>query len=214
MNEAVFEEQLEMIVNQLKERFNLAIATAVDDKKSFDEAELIFQEAIGVLDCYHCYDVIAEQTMNFSKVAFFRQKYVKALYYASLAVEKSKLRESVEKNSENLHSMAYKCFEIILMREDVEISFEDIEQFLVPEDYCVALLNMSEGIKHIHAETDKAFLAGVLKKLSLEVMRQGLRQEKEENKTEALKLFEMVLPFLNPKRAEIIAKEIKKLKES
>ena len=69
-----FDEQIELIVKQLIEKINTAISFALDESKSFEQAELIFNEAITVLVYYQCGDTAAEQLINFSKIAYFRKE--------------------------------------------------------------------------------------------------------------------------------------------
>ena len=66
-----FELRINEIVKQLRERFNLAIAQAVDEKKTFEDGEAIFSDTLAVLDYYNCFDLESDQLVNFSKVAFF-----------------------------------------------------------------------------------------------------------------------------------------------
>lgn len=208
-----FDEQIELIVKQLTEKINMAISYALDEKKSFEQAELIFNEAISVLVYYKCGDVASEQLINFSNISFFRKECGKALVYASDAVEKSVSESVREKASNHIHNMAFKLLEYILVNDDdkINISFEDIQGFVSPEDYCMALQKAYEATKRIKTKDDQSFITGVLNKLSLEVLRQGLRQKKNENYFEALMLLKAVKPFLNPKRAEVVSNEIEKL---
>jgi len=208
------DQRIGAIVKQLTERFNLAIANAVDEKKTFEDGEEIFRDTIAVLDYYNCFDQESDQLENFSKVAFFRKKYDKALYYATESVRKGKSAERVEKASENLHSMAFKIFEILLVTtEDFheQIDFEGLQDYLMPEDYCRAIKNTYGARKRIHTDEDKKYLSGVLKTLSQELIKQGIRQKKNGNNEGALLLFKTVFPFLNPKRAAIVSKEIQEM---
>lgn len=217
MGETGLDKQIEAIVEQLVERFNLAISIAVDDNKKFEQGEEIFQESIAVLEYYSCNDIAADQLVNFSKVAFFRKVYDKALYYAGEAVAKSESQDKEETAADNLHAMAFKIFEIILVSSEEKpggVGFEEVQEFLTPEDYCKAIQNVYGVSRKSMAQEEKLFLAEVLKKLSFEVMRQGLRQEKCGDKKDALLLFRTVLPFLNPKRASVISAEIRKLEEA
>jgi hypothetical protein len=210
-----FDEQVELIVKQLIEKINTAISFALDESKSFEQAELIFNEAITVLVYYQCGDTAAEQLINFSKIAYFRKECRKGLLFASDAVEKSASEEMRNKALDNVHNMAFKLLEYILVNENSSdcISFDDIQGFITPQDYCLALQNAYEAKTRIKTKEDQTFLTGVLTKLSLEMLRQGLRQEKNKNYMEALLLLKTVLPFLNPKRAELVSKEIEKLEK-
>lgn len=207
-----FDRQIEAIVKQLTEQFNLAISVAVDEDKSFEQGETIFREAVAVLEYYSCLDSAVEQLVNFSKVAFFRKKYDKALFYAIEAVNKKE--SGCGDATDNLHAMAYKLFELVLVESSETmcgLTFDDLQEILVPEDYCEALKNIYNASKQAHTEEDKLLLAQVLKKVTLEVMRQGLRKKKQGETDKALLLLKTVQPFLNPKRAEVIAAEIEKL---
>ena len=209
-----FELRINEIVKQLRERFNLAIAQAVDEKKTFEDGEAIFSDTLAVLDYYNCFDLESDQLVNFSKVAFFRKKYDKALYYATEAVNKAKSQERKDAASENLHSMAFKIFEILLVTtEDFheQIDFDGLQEYLLPEDYCMAMKNTYGARKRIKTDEDKNFLTGVLKTLSQELVKQGIRQKKNGNTEGALLLFKTVFPYLNPKRAAIISKEIREM---
>ncbi|SDB15028.1 hypothetical protein SAMN02910298_00802 [Pseudobutyrivibrio sp. YE44] len=214
MADLAFEEQVKAVGNQLKERINLAISIAVDEDKEFKQAEEVFQEAMTVLSFYNCNDVIVEQLVNFSKVAYCRELFDKALYYAEEAVRKSVAVEGRLTAEENLHSMAYRIFELILVapeRMNGIVEIEEVEDFLKPEDFCFALDNSYNAKKQIRTEDDKVFVSTILKQISLEIMRQGLRYERNGDKEAALKLFRAVMPYLNDKRAELISEEIKKL---
>lgn len=209
-----FERQIEDLVKRLTERFNLAIASAVDEKKTFEDGESIFCDALAVLDYYNCHDLESDQLVNFSKVAFFRKKYAKALYYASEAVRKGKTDERVENASRNLHSMAFKLFEILLVTtEDFhdQIDFESLQEYLLPEDYCMAMKNTFASRKNIKSDEDKAFLTSLLKKLSQELIRQGFRQKENGNAEGALLLFNTVIPYVTPKKARVLSSEMKEL---
>lgn len=210
-----FDEQVELIVKQLIEKINTAISFALDESKSFEQAELIFNEAITVLVYYQCGDTAAEQLINFSKIAYFRKECRKALLFASDAVEKSTSEEMRNKALDNIHNMAFKLLEYILINENSKecITFEDVQGFIMPQDYCLALQNAYDAKTRIKTKEDQTFLTGVLTKLSLEMLRQGLRQEKNKNYVDALLLLRTVLPFLNPKRAELVSKEIEKLEK-
>lgn len=210
-----FDEQVELIVKQLIEKINTAISFALDESKSFEQAESIFNEAITVLEYYQCGDTAAEQLINFSKIAYFRKECRKGLLFASDAVEKSASEEMRNKALDNVHNMAFKLLEYILVNENSSdcISFDDIQDFITPQDYCLALQNAYEAKTRIKTKEDQTFLTGVLTKLSLEMLRQGLRQEKNKNYMDALLLLKTVLPFLNPKRAELVSKEIEKLEK-
>lgn len=217
MGETELDKQLEAIVDQLAERFNLAISLAVDEEKTFDQGEQVFQEALAVLEYYNCNNLVADQLINFSKVAFFRKKYDRALYYAAIATEKANVQDKIEMAHQNLHGMAFKILDLLLMHEDDAISvidYEDLQEFLIPEDYCHALRNVYHSFQCVKSQEEKDFLSEVIKKLSLEVMKQGIRQEKKNHTDAALLLFKTALPFLNPKRAEIIKNEINKIEES
>ena len=210
-----FDEQVELIVKQLIEKINTAISFALDESKSFEQAESIFNEAITVLEYYQCGDTAAEQLINFSKIAYFRKECRKGLLFASDAVEKSASEEMRNKALDNVHNMAFKLLEYILVNENSSdcISFDDIQGFITPQDYCLALQNAYDAKTRIKTKEDQTFLTGVLTKLSLEMLRQGLRQEKNKNYVDALLLLRTVLPFLNPKRAELVSKEIEKLEK-
>ena len=208
------DKKVAFIVDQLVERFNLAISTAVDEKKSFDQGEEIFLDTIAVLEYYDCGDIATEQIINFSKVAFFRKEYKKALAYGMKAVDVSKTNEKKETAYMNLHEMSFKLLEILLVTtEDLkeQVTFEDIQEFLTTEDYCVAMRNTYAARKKIKTDEDKEFLAGVLNKLSKELMRQGVRQEKCGNNKDAVLLFRTVTPFLPPKKAKLVTAEIEKM---
>lgn len=212
MGESGLDKQVAVIVDQLAEQFNLAISVAVDEKRTFEQGESIFREAVAVLDYYSCGEIAAEQMVNFSKVAFFRKQYDKALYYAVEAADRG--RQSA---ADNLHAMAFRLFELVLVESSETIrgvDFEDLQDVLVPEDYCRALQNVYRAARQTKTEEGRQFLAGVLKKLTHEVTRQGLRREKNGDVHGALLLQKTVLPFLNPKRAAVIAAEIKKLEEN
>lgn len=213
MNPAKFDEQIELIVKQLTEKINMAISFAVDESKTFEQAEAIFNEAITVLEYYQCGDIAAEQLINFSKVAYFRKECRKALVLASDAVEKSSSDNVREKALDNVHNMAFKLLEYIIVNDDdkINIAFEDVQGFIMPQDYCMALQKAYEATSRIKTKEDQVFITGVLSKLSLEVLRQGLRQEKNNNYADALLLLKAVRPFLNPKRTEIVCREIEKL---
>ncbi|MCR5458962.1 MAG: hypothetical protein K6F51_03595 [Acetatifactor sp.] len=209
-----FEQRIGEIVKQLTERFNLAIAQAVDEKKTFEDGEKIFRDTIAVLDYYNCFDLESEQYENFSKVAFFRKKYDKAIYYATEAVRIAKAKERIDQATQNLHSMAFKIFEILLVTtEDFheQIDFEGLQDYLMPEDYCIAIKNTYGARKQFKTQEDKTYLSGILKKLSQELIRQGIRQKNNGNTDGALLLFRTVSPFLNPKRAAIISNEIREM---
>ena len=109
--------------------------------------------------------------------------------------------------------MSFKLLVYILVNnnESINITFEEIQNFLLPQDYCFALQKAYEATSRIKTKDDQIFIKGVLSKLSLEILRQGLRQEKNNNYADALLLLKTDLPFLNHKRAEIISNEIKKL---
>ncbi|MBP5222252.1 MAG: hypothetical protein J6Z35_03715 [Lachnospiraceae bacterium] len=206
--------RIETIADQLAERFNLAISKAVDEKNRFEDGEEIFRDTIAVLDYYNCNDIESDQLLNFSKVAFFRKKYDKALFYAAEAVAKSETDGRKKNAEENLHAMAFKIFEILLVTtEDFhdQIDFEGLQEYLMPEDYCAAIRNTYSARKNIKTQEDKTFLTGVLSKLSQELIRQGVRQEKCGNREGALLLFRTVFPFLNPKKAAAVSKEIEKM---
>ncbi|SHK67749.1 hypothetical protein [Fibrobacter sp. UWH4] len=208
-----FDEQIEMIVKQLTEKINMAISFALDETKTFEQAESIFKEAITVLEYYQCGDTAAEQLMNFSKVAYFRKECRKALLFASDAVEKCISDDMRNKALDNVHSMAFKLLEFILVNENdkMKVTFEDVQGFIMPQDYCLALQKAYEATDRIKTKDDQTFLTSVLTKLSLEVLKQGLRREKNGDYADALMLLKAVLPFLNSKRAEIVSKEIEKM---
>lgn len=208
-----YDEQIELIVKQLTEKINMAISFALDETKTFEQAESIFKEAVTVLEYYHCGDTAAEQLINFSKIAYFRKECRKALLYASDAVEKSVSENVRNKSLANIHDMSFKLLEFILVNEDnkINVTFDDVQEFITPDDYCLALRKAYEATSRIKTKDDQQFLTGVLWKLSLEVLRQGLRQEKKKNYADALILLKATLPFLNSKRSEVVSKEIEKL---
>lgn len=208
-----YDEQIELIVKQLTEKINMAISFALDETKTFEQAESIFKEAVTVLEYYHCGDTAAEQLINFSKIAYFRKECRKALLYASDAVEKSVSENVRNKSLANIHDMSFKLLEFILVNEDnkINVTFDDVQEFITPDDYCLALQKAYEATSRIKTKDDQQFLTGVLWKLSLEVLRQGLRQEKKKNYADALILLKATLPFLNSKRSEVVSKEIEKL---
>jgi len=207
-----FDRQIEAIVEQLTEQFNLAISTAVDESKDFEQGENIFREAVAVLEYYNCVDSAIEQLVNFSKVAFFRRRYDRALFYAIEAINMSE--NGCVEAAVNLHAMAYKLFEMVLVETSETmcgVTFDDLQEVLIPEDYCEALRNIYSISKQVQTPEEQQFLAQVLKKVTLEVMRQGLRKKKQGETDKALLLLKTVHPFLNPKRAEVIGSEIEKL---
>ncbi|OWV08105.1 MULTISPECIES: hypothetical protein [unclassified Fibrobacter] len=208
-----FDEQIEQIVKQLTEKINMAISFALDESKSFELAEAIFNEAITVLEYYQCGDTAAEQLINFSKITYFRKECRKALLFATDAVEKSVTDNVREKASNNLHDMAFKLLEYIVINDkgQINVTFDDVQSFLVPQDYCNALQKAYEARNLIKTKNDLVFVTNALKKLSMEVLRQGLRQEKDGHFADSLSLLKNVLPFLNVKRAEIVNKEIEKM---
>lgn len=208
-----FDEQIEQIVKQLTEKINMAISFALDESKSFEQAEAIFNEAITVLEYYQCGDTAAEQLINFSKITYFRKECKKALLFATDAVEKSVTDNVREKASNNLHDMAFKLLEYIVINDkgQINVTFDDVQSFLVPQDYCNALQKAYEARNLIKTKNDLVFVTNALKKLSMEVLRQGLRQEKDGHFADSLSLLKNVLPFLNVKRAEIVNKEIEKM---
>ncbi|MCL4102511.1 MULTISPECIES: hypothetical protein [unclassified Fibrobacter] len=208
-----FDEQIEQIVKQLTEKINMAISFALDESKSFEQAEAIFNEAITVLEYYQCGDTAAEQLINFSKITYFRKECRKALLFATDAVEKSVTDNVREKASNNLHDMAFKLLEYIVINDkgQINVTFDDVQSFLVPQDYCNALQKAYEARNLIKTKNDLVFVTNALKKLSMEVLRQGLRQEKDGHFADSLSLLKNVLPFLNVKRAEIVNKEIEKM---
>ena len=214
MTEAAFDKQVKVLGDQLKERINLAISIAVDEDKEFIQAEEVFQESITVLTYYNCIEAVVDQLINFSKVAYFRELFVKALYYADDAVRKSNTDELKKKAAENLHSMAFRMFELYVVEPEKmqkKLDIADIEEYLEPQDYCLALENAYKANKHIKTEDDKNFVSSVLKRISLEVMRQGLKYERNEEIDSALLLLKAVIPYLNEKRANIINDEIRKM---
>lgn len=209
-----FEYRISEIVKQLKERFNMAISEAVNEKKTFEDGEKIFTDTISVLDYYNCFDLESDQLVNFSKVAFFRKKYDKALYYATEAIQKAKSQERIDAATENLHSMAFRIFEILLVTtEDFhdQIDLEDLQDYLTPEDYCIAMKNTFGARNKIKTDEDRNFISGVIKTLSQELVKQGIRQKKNGDTKSALLLFKTVFPYLNPKRAAIISNEIQEM---
>ena len=58
---------VELIVNQLVERFNMATQIALDENKKFEQAQEIFEETLAVLDYYGYNENTADQFINFSK---------------------------------------------------------------------------------------------------------------------------------------------------
>ena len=214
MENAKLTEQLQLIVHQMMERFNLVTAMALDEKYHFEDAEKQFKELIMILETYRCYDLAADQMMNFSKVAFFREQYYKALQYAEAAAAKGTSSEKTTEAESSLHDMAYKILEISVQApKDSEEArlISEVEKHLTSEDYCNALENVRRSIEMAASEEASNNVKAFARLLSLEVLRQGLRQEKLCNWTEALKLLRCVCPFLNEKRAMLVKKEIKKL---
>ncbi len=61
------DKKVELIVNQLVERFNMATQIALDENKKFEQAQEIFEETLAVLDYYGCNENTADQFINFSK---------------------------------------------------------------------------------------------------------------------------------------------------
>lgn len=215
MGESELDRKLSDLTDQLAEQFNLAISTAVDENKTFAQGEQIFRDAIAVLDYYGCGETAAEQLVNFSKVAYFRKEYRKALSYASEAV--SRQGDAAHGPLDHLHAMAYRLFELVLVDSENTmdgLTLEDLQEILVPEDYCQALKNVYRAAKQVKSGEEQKFLAEMLRKLAIETVRQGIRREKAGEYAEALLLFQTVLPFLNPKRAAVIAEEIRKLEEN
>lgn len=208
------DKKVELIVNQLVERFNMATQIALDENKKFEQAQEIFEETLAVLDYYGCNENTADQLINFSKVAFFRKYYDKALGYATQAVSKSVGTQKENAASCNLHDMAFKIFENILVANDDEnlgVNFDDVEEYLNPEDYCTALKHTYMSKERIKTNEDRDFFAKVFKKLTIEVMRQGIRYGNKGQAQDGLKLLKMVQPFLTQKRAQAVEQEIKKM---
>ena len=215
MGEQELDSQVKAIADQLAEQFNLAISIAVDENQSFAQGESIFRDAISVLNYYNCTEVAVEQLNNFAKAAFFRKEYGKALYYAAEAWNRSECRNS--KVGADLHAMAFRLLELVMVESPETmcgVGFEDLQDILTPEDYCQALRNIYCDAKKVKTAEDRQFLAGILRKITLETMRQGIRREKLGDFPAAMQLLKTALPFLNPKRAAVITEEIKKLEES
>ncbi len=214
MNEAEFNRAAETMIGQMKERVNLAIATAVDEKHSLEEAETILREVVDALKYYDSADIAADQLVNFSKVAFFRGDYRRALALAREAAETGVSERNRTQAAENLHSLAYSLLEraICLPTDDPEADvLGELDQVLTPADYCGALRRAAAAAAGAEDEEAKRGLAGFVRELSLEVLRQGLRAEKRGDNKAAGTLLRQALPFLNPKRAAVVKKELEKL---
>ena len=214
MNEAEFNRTAEALIGQMKERVNLAIATAVDEKHSLEEAEAILREVIDALKFYDSADIAADQLVNFSKVAFFRGGYSRALALAREAAVTGVSERNRVLAADNLHKLAYSLLERVLClpREDPETELlEELDQILTPADYCSALRRAAATAAGTGDEEAKRGLAGFVRELSLEVLRQGLRAEKRGDNEAARMLLRQALPFLNPKRAAVVAKALEKL---
>lgn len=214
MNEAEFNRVAEALISQMKERVNLAIATAVDEKHSLEEGEAIFREVVDALKYYDSADIAADQLVNFSKVAFFRGGYRRALALAMEAAETAVSERNRIQAEDNLHSLAYSLLEraICLPAEDPEAEvLRELDQVLTPSDYCGALRRAAAAASGAVDEEAKRGLAGFVREFSLEVLRQGLRAERRGDNEAAGMLLRQALPFLNSKRAAVVKKELEKL---
>lgn len=214
MNDKEWDSKLKTLVQQMKERINLAIATAVDEQREFEEGEAILREVLAALEFYECYDIISEQLVNFSKVAYYRGKYSKALSFAQEAVEKGKSDKTKSSSQTNLHDIAYRLLEDALRLHSDNSGagfYAELEQVLTPDDYCKALRKTAEAITKAKDENERGKMEEFTRNLSLEVLRQGIRQEKMGDNETAKRLFRQTLPFLNSKRAAVVKQEIEKL---
>lgn len=208
-----YSRQVEAIVGQMKERINLAIGIAADEKHTFEEGEKIFREVLAALEQYECYDIAADQLVNFSKVAYFRGMGGKALALAGEAAGKAVSESTKTAAGANLYGMAYKLLEVVLSlpadAPDAALLAE-IEQILAPDDYIRALRKTAASARAADSEKRKS-MADFARRLSMEVLRQGIRYEKMGDNKEAARLLREALPFLNPKRAAVVQKELERL---
>lgn len=208
-----FSKQVEVIVGHMKERINLAIGIAADEKHTFGEGEKIFREVLAALEQYQCCDIAADQLVNFSKVACFRGEWSKALVLAEEAVEKAVSGKAKADANANLHGMACLLLENVLslpVDAPEAALLAEIEQILTPDEYTGALRKTAAAVRNADSEKRKR-MVDFAHRLSMEVLRQGIRQEKMGNKNAAEELFRGALPFLNSKRAAVVQKELEKL---
>ncbi len=179
MKDAGYDQKAEAMIAQMKERVNLAIATAVDERHSLEEGEAILREVLDALMFYNSADIAAEQMVNFSKVALFRGGYRMALSMAREAVETAASEQARAKSADNLHGLAYSLLErsLRLPQEDPEAQVvRELEQVLTPEDYCGALRRTAAAVSAAGSGEERSRMAEFVRSLSLEVLRQGLRQ--------------------------------------
>lgn len=214
MNDAELDKRIDALVSQMKERINLAIGVAADETHSFEEGEAILREVLDALKRYECHDVAADQLVNFSKVAYFRGNCRKTLALAREAAETARSAQTKRETESSLRQTAYRLLELSIdAAPDAPEArlVTELEQVLTPEDYCKALRKSAAAVTKTEEGESRSEITGFVHRLSLELLRQGLRQEKLGNTDAAKLLLRQTLPFLNPKRAELVSKELEKL---
>lgn len=194
-------QEIQVFTQKIMENLNMVFAMALDDQYEFADAQARFRELVDLLIFYHCDEAAADQLCNFAKIAFFRGQYAAALSLLAEAAEKTPNEEKRGQMAQGLHDMAFQLLERGLQGDAPDAQLLELaEKQLAPGDYAAA---MERARANARQPEELAFV----RRLAMEVLRQGIRLEQSQPE-QALTLLRAAVPSLNAKRSALVEQEI------
>ncbi len=127
------------------------------------------------------------------------------------AVELIKIKKYEE--AKKMYQIASNISELVGYKQGVGMSAYSLANIeIIKKDHIAALHYTELAYANYSELVDKEEASSLIKKLALQLVRDGIEQEKQRNIDEALKFFNYALPHLNKKRKEVILYEITMLR--
>lgn len=207
MNHSQSPDLVEELVNSIKEKFNMAFNMALNQEYSMDSAEACFREPYEALFKFKCNDLAADQKVNFAKIWFFRGEHGRALAHMKQAVDVYTDGEAKEKAAFLFREMCGQILERGIRQKNTE-ALDMVATYYAPDDYRNSMELVAAAVGKCKDPAKRNSLKQLVAALSLEVLRQGISCLKEGRMEDGQLLLTTALPYLNPKRAEMVKKQL------
>lgn len=116
--------------------------------------------------------------------------------------------------AKNMYEIASNLSDLVGYKQGVGMSAYSVANLeIVRGDYIVALHYAELAYENYTDFLDKERVSNMKKKLALQLVKDGIKQEKQGSIDDALKLFNYALPYLNEKRRDIVLCEIDLLRK-
>ncbi len=127
------------------------------------------------------------------------------------AVELIKMKKFEE--AKKMYQIASNISDLVGYKQGVAMSAYSMANIEIIKKDHISALHYAELAYANHSELiDKEEVSSLIKKLALQLVRDGMEQEKERNIDGALKFFNYALPHLNEKRKEVVLYEMNMLR--